>query len=527
MKLKTLALFFAACYTLNAAAQGSGQIKIEGYTVHLDKKGKKSPVADANVIVYKGGEKSDEIKSDKKGKYGITLDYGAAYKIACEGNDGLMDMCFAIDGKIPPAKQDIKATVAMDFILLDKDNPDIDTLKFKFPYTKLKFDGNKKFVDDEKYLMDFTKGMFKEYKEAQKKVKQDQADKAAQSKADAGLRFLLVVGKLLAGDPAKVPVRNMKVNLVNEKGVVVETATTDKFGKFSFTKLAADRNYFIKMDENDSAKLAGTKITMYNKYGKKLMVTSSDTKGGFKFELLGSDKMTISDLEVEDNGLLIAGTLEALLNGKSQPLAKSRVVLANPLTNEIYQVVETDENGKFVFSKLPPDKNFIIRLEEGSSELANIKITLKDKAGNEIISGDADGFGKFRFELLASDKEMMNNFEVEENQLKMDLAGKLLNGESNAVLANLKVNLLDDRGTVLNTTTTNDKGLFVFKNLILYGGYFFELDSNDPALNGVNSFVLAMSNNKAIKEYDITNKTNTKQRLLESDQKNIGRLYLK
>ncbi len=525
--LYVLAYTFVSLLTGFQELCAQGKIKLEGYTVHTDSKGKKSAIADMNIHVYRGADKTDEYRSNKKGRFDFQLEYGAVYKVALEGNEGYIDMCFMVDGKIPAAKQTINPTISIDFVLIDKDNTSIDTLKFKFPFTKFKFDGDKKFIDDAKYLNDFTKGMFKEYVEAKKQIKKQEADKALEAKANAGVIYFSVGGKLLAGDPPSAAVDNRKILLKDEKGNTVETVSTDKYGKFSFTKLAPDRNYSVVMDESDSLGFSGKKITLYNKYGKELLVSTSDKKGNFKFQLLASDKAVLSQLKVEDNNLLIGGALEALINGKTQAVAKIRITLANSLSGEIYETIETDENGKFVFTKLPPDKNFVIRMEEASPELANVKITIKDRKGNEIASGRSDGFGKFRFQLLASDKVMMNSLEVEENDTRMDLIGKFLNGENNIPLGNIKVDLLDDRNQVLQTTLTNGKGIFLFKNLTLYSGYFFKLDEKDPGISGLSSLLLAETTDKPVKEYKIEANQALKRRILASDQGKLGRLYLK
>jgi len=527
MKNIRRAFCFLALTTTFSFAQNQGKIKVEGYTVHMDKKGKKSSLPDLKITVYKGADKTDEYKSDKKGKYNLELAYGSTYKIALEGNDGYMDVCYSILGKIPDANQNINCGINVDFIVIDKDNPDIDSLKFKFPFTRLKFDGNKKFVDDEKYLNDFAKGMFKEYVEAKKQLKKEQAEKLQEEKTNAGIHFIKIGGKLMAGDPPSIPLANMKVLLKDDKGKILETSTTDKYGKFIFLRLPPDQNFSIVMDENDSSKFSEKKITMYNKYGKELLVSTSDKKGGFKFQLLSSDKTTLSKLIVEDNNLLIAGTLEGMINGKSLGLAKARIALTNSSTGEVYEIVETDENGKFVFAMLPQDKNFIIRMAEASPEFANLKISIKDRKGNEIASGATDGFGKFRFQLLSSDKEMLNNIEVEENDLKVDLIGKFINGTTNNPLSSFKVDLLDDNGKILQSTTTDEKGRFKFANLTLYAGYFFKLDENNPKVTSLSSLILAETSEKPIKEYKIEEGKEVKHRILASDQRKLGRLYLK
>src|ERR1035438_2203634 len=78
-----------------AQTKAQNKIKIQGYTIHTDKKGKKTAVPDMHINVYKGADKTDEYASNKKGKFEFQLEFGSAYRIALEGNDRYIDMCFA------------------------------------------------------------------------------------------------------------------------------------------------------------------------------------------------------------------------------------------------------------------------------------------------------------------------------------------------------------------------------------------------------------------------------------------------
>lgn len=529
MKGKFITLLFLQClFVLAYAQKEKGSVSIGGYVIHTDSKGKQSPLENININVYQGTEIINNFTTNKKGRFDVSLPFGYQYKVVFENNDEYIDMSFAVDGKVPPQKENISPSVSLDVPMFEKGTSEVDTLKFKFPFTKFKFDGNKKFIDDQRYLSEFQRGLFKEYRDAQKQIKIQKAEKLAQAKLDAKARFILVGGKLLAGNPPTLPLKNMKINLVSEKGLVVETSTTDKYGNFSFSKLALDRNYSIKLDENDADKLIGTKITMYNKFNKEVLVTRSDEKGGFLFKILASDKIVISELEVIDNSLFIAGTLEALLNGKQQAVSQAKIVLANSTTGSVFETVETDAKGNFVFSKLPPNKNFVVRLEDSNAKLAAIKITMKDWSGKEIKSDTADGFGKFRFQFLKGDPDVLNNLQVDENTLKMDLVGRfLLSDEKSTPLSSVKIDLLDDAGLVLQSTTTSENGMFIFNNLTLYDDYFFRLDSADSKIKTASSVVLSNKTAKPVKEYKLDSTQEIKYRFLPSDQKKLAKLYMK
>ena len=529
--MKQHSVFLCSVCVLVLAFCGFAQdarFKVTGYTTYFDKKTGKEHAHDSILIhVYRGKDKLADLISDKKGKYSISLDFGSVpYKFAVEGNHEFLDESFVVDSK-SLATVSVKSppVIEQKIILLFRDDLDKDSVQYKFPFTKWKFDGSKNFKEDEKYVNEFVSKAFKEYKPALKQVQLQL--KEAEATKNKHTRLMLIVGRLLSGTTNKKSLAHIKLNLLDDKGNVVERTETDKLGKFSFSKLNPDQNFMIVPDVLDSAKLSDLNITLLNKFGKKMLATSSDAKGAFKFQLLSSDRAIMAQLEAENNDLLIAGTLEAGLNNQLKVLARKNLVLANPVSGEIYEIVQTDENGKFVFAKISPDKAFVIRLKDEDGELANYTVVIKDQQGVVVASETADGFGKFKFQLLANDKQAMEHLEVDENDLKMDLTGILSDGDKNIPLGNVKVVLLNDKGEVLLSSLTDELGNFLFKNLILYNGYFIQLDAKDEHLSSLKTLVLSDKLGKEIKEYQVELADGIKQRLLASDQTKLARLYLR
>lgn len=94
-----------------------------------------------------------------------------------------------------------------------------------------------------------------------------------------------IAGNLFFGKPPK-PIANTKVNLVNEKGEIVQTTVTNDIGSFAFTNLSFDKNFLIKGEENDIPLSYNTKIRIMNKGGKEIQTTQSGSKGSFEFSFL-------------------------------------------------------------------------------------------------------------------------------------------------------------------------------------------------------------------------------------------------
>lgn len=539
-----LTFFTIAALIISSASIAQGFLNVEGYTYTLTKENKRKPIADINIKVFKEMEKEAEsvgkqkkknamresiffkdFKSDKKGRYAFSLEYGFIYKIAFVDNDGYVNTNYEVDNRVAADKQKAKPNIQVDIPLVSTDESNVDTLKLRFPFTKMKFDGNKKFIEDAKYINDFQKGLFPEYKTLKTQIKKEEADKAIQAKLDAKIRYIKIGGKIMAGDPATFAIKNMRVKLVDDKGKVVEIATTNKFGKFVFTKLAAERAHSILLDENDSAKFAGQKITIYNKIGEEVLTTTSTDKGTFKYQLLPSDKKTLAMLEVDENRLFIAGSFRALVDNKENVIAKTAIVLVNSITGEIYEKVITDANGGFVFSKLPADQSFLIRLEENNPKLAGVKIKMKDKSGNDFVEAKTDGMGTFRFAFMKDDVEKINVLEISDEELKMDVVGLLQSAEDNKGIANLKLILKDEKNGRTQEVTTGENGQFTFKNISLTSTQSVKLDETDARLKSMKAFTIADISGKAIKEYKVEQEN--KIQLLTSDLIRLGKFYMK
>lgn len=75
-------------------------------------------------------------------------------------------------------------------------------------------------------------------------------------------------GKLIGAD--KTPLANSKVNLVNEKGQILQTTTTDEVGAFHFILLTPDQHVMIALDENDTQLRKFKKIFLADVKGNKV-----------------------------------------------------------------------------------------------------------------------------------------------------------------------------------------------------------------------------------------------------------------
>ena len=231
---------------------------------------------------------------------------------------------------------------------------------------------------------------------------------------DVTLKNFSIAGNMYAGDN-RTPVENTKVNLLNEKGEIVQTTTTNAFGSFVFMNLSPDENFTVTLDANDP-KIASQKIYFTNKSGKEIAMGKGGT---FRFQILASDKNTLSLLTVEDSQLLVdlKGTLFADKNGKAR-LKNSQIELVDENGNVVGSSV-TDEFGNFKFINLSADKNYLVRLKEDDPSISSKDVFLADSKGRIVATLKSAGGKFFRYTFISSDEQSLTSVYFDDPWLKV------------------------------------------------------------------------------------------------------------
>lgn len=336
-------------------------------------------------------------------------------------------------------------------------------------------------------------------------------------------KFLTVSGKILLSKNLNDPAKNAGVMLMTEDGKVISIATTDNTGFFKFDKLDPDKRYMVKLDETDPQFKDKTKYYLTDEKNKIIRVTVINEKGGkFVFQNLPADPNGLPELGAGDD-VSIAGNL---LYGEnpSKPLANTKVNLLND-KGEVVQTATTNAFGAFVFTDLPADQNFLVKVDESDTELApNTKIIITNKSGKEMQTTTAGSGGDFKFSFLAADKATLKLMTVEDSELRFDLKGNLIS-ENKAPLANSVVNLVNEKGEILQTTRTDANGSFQFSNLPADQTILFALDESDTKLKTYNKILLTNVKGVVVKEFTRSN-GKFKFTILPADQAKLGALYV-
>jgi len=139
-----------------------------------------------------------------------------------------------------------------------------------------------------------------------------------------------------------------------------------------------------------------------------------------------------------------------------------------------------------------------------------------------------DANGKFQFRILPEDKATISAMSVEDTDLRMDMRGTLTGADSaHTVLANTTVSILNDKGEVVQTTTTDEKGFFNFTNLPSDQAYIMSVEEiKDPTLAAFGKLYVRDESGKVVKTLRMGKGGKFEFRVLPLDKTTIGYVYV-
>ncbi len=327
-----------------------------------------------------------------------------------------------------------------------------------------------------------------------------------------------LAGRILETKTAKTGVPNSTVALLNEKNDVLQTTTTDDGGYFLFNHIPSGYNYYIKLEETSNGSDLKENYYLADASNRIVAKTVIGRKGVFMFEKLPSDLTKLNKIVEEDADFRsIAGNF--LVGEEKIPLSNIKVELKND-QGEIVQSTTTNAFGSFVFANIPTDQNYLITLDAEDKDLDGKKIFFVNKNGKEIAVNDKG----FKFQILSTDKTTLGLLSVKDADLRMDLKGKIL-GDNNSPLANSKLLVVNEKGDVIQTVTTNEKGEFVFVSLPTDKKYLFQIDEKDAGATKFKNLMIVDERGKILGKFHLlSGKFNWA--MLPSDQKDLAKIYL-
>lgn len=341
---------------------------------------------------------------------------------------------------------------------------------------------------------------------------------------------LVLAGNLLYGIDQK-PLKNTRLSLVSDKGDVLEETTTNEFGSFAFRNIPADANYLISIEDSDIHLPSGTKIVLTNRTGKELK-TFIKSSNKFSFKLLSADKSTISEMDAEDEHLVM-DVFGYMYDQNYKPLVNTKIKVRDEKGGDV-QEFTTNDKGRFKLKNLYAAKDYVFEAEEGDPSLKGVsRIYIADSKGKIYKVVELSSNGTFAFKIVEIDKAMLGEFmvddpwmtvakikEKEKPKENVDIFGFLYDENKNPIpYAKLRVH--DVNGGDLQKISTNDKGIFSFKKIASEKDYIFETEANDPVLKGLKRVYIADGKGDIYKVLELVSGKFT-FKLLNADKAALG-----
>ena len=179
---------------------------------------------------------------------------------------------------------------------------------------------------------------------------------------------------------------------------------------------------------------------------------------------------------------------------------------------------KTNEKGYFRFDNLLPDNKYMIKIDETDASFSHQKrYYFMDPKGEVMrVTVVNDKGEKFVFRNLPAIDGSLPQIDTPDD---VTLAGNLTYGENPSIpIANKKIVLKDNQGNILDETTTNEFGAFVFNKIPSGENYLISLAEPDSSIPLGAKIILANRNGKKISTLKYDGKGTFRFEVLASDK---------
>lgn len=363
-------------------------------------------------------------------------------------------------------------------------------------------------------------------------------------------------------DYPDIKLENVKFEIKNSKGILVDTLVTDKNGYAKSKPLPLDEKYEVKETQTIhnyilSTDIENVEFTPNNK-NKQLTFSNKHKQGNVKVIKIDSDnnKIAIGGVEFElysEEFQKVIGKYTTNSDGEIfiKNLRIGNYKLKEISTNKWYNLAEDTEiiieenrtSETIVKNELKKARVKVIKVDKDDNEIkiANVVFEVQDKNGNvlEEITTDENGEALTR-EYPIRDYEKLKLHEIKTDEL-YDLSDKiievelqantttevtvqnekiqgqikiiktssednLINGEKEGTpIPNVKFEVYDSNGELVDTIITDEQGIAITKKL--YKGEYIikEVETLEEYILNDKEFSIEISKHNSIVEVEITN----------------------
>ncbi len=269
------------------------------------------------------------------------------------------------------------------------------------------------------------------------------------------------------------------VQILDDNDFVLYETETDEFGKFVFQDINYDQNYRIKAISE-----ADLELNLADQNGKGVASLLGDDDNLFYYRKVDPSKAGTLSLIPEDmiDLSLNQGHLTAQLiydDRVNEYPAGKRIILVDENGKEAFSTL-TDKNGNFDFQKIPMSQNYILKINEETEDMI---LLIYDLKGNVVAELKPSETGDFTYRKLNPDIRNQLTL-MDEGDDSFDYNSQTIWGyfeyENKTLLSksNLVVKAYNEKGELVSSQLTDEKGMFRFRDLPVDRSLLFTLEEN-------------------------------------------------
>ncbi len=272
----------------------------------------------------------------------------------------------------------------------------------------------------------------------------------------------LIAGKVFEKLPGDAP-EGLMLYLLDENGLVMDSALVDAFGNFKFSHLAADNKAYTLsfMDAELDDKY---KLYICDNSNQLHQLARADQ--GFVYRLFKRQAQQKLDVYSFENAHL-TGVFDF-----EKPLNDTRLEVLDQNGNTVQRDIKVNSNGTFNIQDLKPYNTYFIKSNEHLG--SNTEAFVTNTKGNKVLKMTKEDSLLFRFYTL-------NSFEYNQLPLydsSMQLQGEVYHRMPGNPPENLEVFLLDNTLQVTDTARLTSDGKFIFNALPKDQDHLIKITSN-------------------------------------------------
>lgn len=215
-----------------------------------------------------------------------------------------------------------------------------------------------------------------------------------------------------------------------------------------------------------------------------------------------------------------------VLNSKDlfDPSENIKLELKDSLGNPI-ATTRTDKDGYFKFSSLKTNEKYLVDIDENDSLFSNMKhYYFADKNHSIVRVSGASAGDKFVFKNLPSDPNALPDMDLDDDKI---LAGNLLFNDSPSLpISNTKIVAKDKYGNIIDETTTNQFGAFVFTKIPPGESILIEIVESDSLLAPGTKIYLTNNKGKTLLTTTANEKGTFSLHLLNKEKNTISEMLV-